>query len=174
MNEQELILLGLLKQSPKHGYEIKKEIKGILSLFAGVEMKSIYYPLTLLEKKGMIKKSTSRSGKRPMRFVYSLTPEGEERLKKVITESLLSFKRPKFSLDLSLYFLNFIKPAIARRRLRARLSILKKLSQDLSQMVSYQKERGARPSLLRILAHNLQMVDAESRFLADLTRSFNP
>ena len=29
MIEQELILLGLLKESPKHGYEIKKKIKEI-------------------------------------------------------------------------------------------------------------------------------------------------
>ncbi len=51
MLEQELILLGLLKDQPKHGYEIKKEIKEILSLFAGVDLKSIYYPLGRLEKK---------------------------------------------------------------------------------------------------------------------------
>ena len=43
--EQELLLLGLLKESPKHGYEIKKKIKEMLSLFAGVDLKSIYYPL---------------------------------------------------------------------------------------------------------------------------------
>jgi DNA-binding PadR family transcriptional regulator len=43
--------LGLLKESPKHGYEIKKKIKEILSLFAGVDLKSIYYPLRILEKK---------------------------------------------------------------------------------------------------------------------------
>ena len=51
MIEQEFLLLGLLRQSPKHGYEIKLRIRQILSLFAGVDLKSIYYPLKILEKK---------------------------------------------------------------------------------------------------------------------------
>jgi DNA-binding PadR family transcriptional regulator len=42
MIEQELLFLGLLKEGSKHGYEIKKRIKEILSLFAGLEIKSIY------------------------------------------------------------------------------------------------------------------------------------
>ena len=50
MIEHELLFLGLLKESPKHGYDIKLKIKEILSLFAGVELKSIYYPLRILEK----------------------------------------------------------------------------------------------------------------------------
>ena len=56
MIEQELLLLGLLKQGPKHGYDIKTKIKQILSLFAGVELKSIYYPLRILEKRGLVVK----------------------------------------------------------------------------------------------------------------------
>lgn len=51
MSQQDLLLLGLLKESPKHGYEIKKKIKEIPSLFAGVASKSIYYPLAALKKR---------------------------------------------------------------------------------------------------------------------------
>lgn len=50
MIEQELLLLGLLREGPKHGYEIKLKIKEILFLFAGIDIKSIYYPLKVLEK----------------------------------------------------------------------------------------------------------------------------
>ena len=56
MIEQELLFLGLLKEGAKHGYEIKKRIKEILSLFAGLEIKSIYYPLRVLEKRGLVVK----------------------------------------------------------------------------------------------------------------------
>ena len=52
MIEHELLLLGLLKESPKHGYEIKTRIQEILSLFAGLQLKSIYYPLNILEQIG--------------------------------------------------------------------------------------------------------------------------
>ena len=81
MIEHELLLLGLLKESPKHGYDIKIKIKKIFSLFTGVDLKSIYYPLKILEKEGLIEKRINRLGKRPERFVYKLTSRGEARFK---------------------------------------------------------------------------------------------
>jgi DNA-binding PadR family transcriptional regulator len=169
MTEQELILLGLLKESPKHGYEIKKEIKEILSLFAGIDLKSIYYPLRILEKKGLVTKRITKPGRRPQRLVYTLTPKGESRFKELLTKSLLNFKRPQFSLDLSLYFLNYIKPDTLKRRLRARLHVLEGLSRGLRQMIgSLKKQKSA--SLVYILEHNLQMVETESRFLTDFIK----
>jgi len=169
MIEHELILLGLLKESPKHGYDIKRKIREILSVFAGLDLKSIYYPLKILEKKGLVEKRISKPGRRPERLVYCLTPKGESRFKELLTKSFLNFQRPHFSLDLSLYFLNQIKPEIARRRLRARLHLLKGLSKSLRQMVSALKKKKP-ASLVYILEHNLQMVETESRFLSNLIK----
>ncbi len=165
----ELILLGLLKESPKHGYEIKKKIKDILSLFVGIDFKSIYYPLRILEKKGLVIKRSSREGRWPKRLVYELTPRGEGRFKELLSESFLNFNRPQFSLDLSLYFLDAIEPAIAKRRLRARMLILKKLSETLHKTLGSLKAQ-KNSSLARILEHNLQMVETEFRFLSSLVK----
>jgi DNA-binding PadR family transcriptional regulator len=169
MNQQELILLGLLKESPKHGYEIKLKIKEILSLFAGVELKSIYYPLRLLEKKGLVTKHIGKAGKRPQRLVYSLTPRGENRFNELLNKSFLNFKRPHFSLDLSLYFLRYVKSPVAKRRLRARTQVLKNLSQELKQMAESMKNK--KSALFHILEHNLQMVETEQRFLLNLIKA---
>jgi DNA-binding PadR family transcriptional regulator len=170
MMEQELLLLGLLRESPKHGYDIKTKIREILSLFTGVELKSIYYPLRILEKKGLVVKCSSKPGKRPQRFVYALTAKGENRFHELLSKSLLNLKRPQFSLDLSLYFLHYLKPKIARRRLRARQVILKKISAGLEQMIKAQKQKKS-PSLSRILEHNFKMLKAESDFLAGLIKT---
>ncbi len=51
------------------------KIKEILFLFAGVDLKSIYYPLGRLEKKGLLVKRIAREGRRPQRLVYDLTPK---------------------------------------------------------------------------------------------------
>ena len=167
MIEHELLLLGLLKESPKHGYDIKLKIKEILSSFAGVNLKSIYYPLRILEKKGLVIKRASKPGRRPERFIYKLTPRGENRFSDLLTKSLLDFTRPQFSLDLSLYFLHYIKPPVARRRLRARMQILKMLARQLRNSIdSLKKNKSA--SLAYILEHDLQMVETESRFLSGL------
>ncbi|MFH0790460.1 MAG: PadR family transcriptional regulator [Candidatus Omnitrophota bacterium] len=167
MIEHEIILLGLLRESPQHGYEIKKRIKKMLFFFAGVDLKSIYYPLRILEKRGLVIKRANKSGKRPERFVYELTSKGENRFTELLTKNFLNFKRPKFSLDLSLYFLSYMKQDIAKRRLRARMRILEKLSLSLNQMIGHLKKGGV-SSGVYILEHNLQMLDAESRFLANL------
>lgn len=172
MIEQELLILGLLKEKPKHGYEIKKEIRQTFSLLAGVNVKSIYYPLRILERDGFVAKYTTREGRRPTRFVYSLTIKGQLRFRQLLTRSLLDFKRPQFSLDLSLYFLNHIKPEIARRRLRARTFILKKLTKDLWALIKTLKK--SRPSaLVPILEHNLHMVETESTFLSQYLKSLS-
>lgn len=170
MIEHELILLGLLKESPKHGYEIKRKIKEILSLFAGVDLKSIYYPLRVLEKKGLVVKRITKLGRRPQRFVYALTKKGQNRFNDLLTKSFLNFKRPQFSLDLSLYFLHYIKPSVASRRLSGRLRILKRISRDLTQMIASLKKKKSL-SLTHILEHNLKMLEAESQFLEGLIKT---
>jgi DNA-binding PadR family transcriptional regulator len=169
MIEQELILLGLLRQSPKHGYEIKVRVHEILSLFAGVELKSVYYPLKVLEKKGLLTKRTDKKGSRPERFVYYLTDRGKLRFETLLNKNLLDFKRPQFTLDLSLYFLNFLKPALARRRLEKRLDILGKISRGIREMINSAELKNS-ISLCRIMEHNLCLLKAESAFLSSLLK----
>ena len=167
MITQELLLLGLLKQGPKHGYDIKIKIKEILSLFAGVDLKSIYYPLRILEERGLVAKRVSKPTNRPERSVYYLTPKGEARFSEVLTKNLLNFKRPQFSLDLSLYFLDYIKPGIAKRRLRARTQVLKQLAESLRQMAASLRNKKT-SAFVYIIEHNLQMVETEEKFLYNL------
>lgn len=206
MIEHELILLGLLNEKPTYGYEIKKKIKEIIYLFAGADLKSIYYPLSVLEKKGLVLKHTDRKGSRPQRFVYELTAKGKNRFKELLAKNFLDFTRPQFSLDLSLYFLNNIEPKIVKRRLRARMQILKRLSKGMYQVITSlenngaprSKDRGSRcpapmgrnpdfvgglrlavferrdksSPVYTIVKHNLEMINAEYKFLFDLIKAF--
>ena len=168
MIEHELLFLGLLKEKSMHGYEIKTRIKEILSIFAGVNLQSIYYPLQVLEKKGLVAKRSAKSGRRPERLVYCLTPKGQARFEELLNKSLLNFKRPEFTLDLSLYFLNYLDPAMAKRRLRARIYILKRISRGLREMLGTLQSKKTL-SLYYIVEHNLRMLETEARFLAKFT-----
>jgi DNA-binding PadR family transcriptional regulator len=170
MIEHELILLGLLKEGPKHGYDIKVKINEILSLFTGVSVKSIYYPLTILEKKGLVVKHVTKPSRRPPRTVYALTARGEHYFDELLNKSFLDFRRPEFSLDLSLYFLRFMKRDVSQRRLRARMQILKKIIAMLQVMIKkHRRQRSSAVGL--ILEHNLRMVGAELSFLASLIKT---
>lgn len=169
MIEQEFLFLGLIKESPKHGYEIKKKIKEILSTFAGIELKSIYYPLKKLEANGYLLRNIGKSGRRPQHFTYSLTSEGEARFKELLNKSFLELKRPLFNLELSLYFLPYIDRLEAKRRLRARIVFLNRLKSGLKGLLKSIKAKETSSYLLAILEHNIAMVEAEMKFLARLT-----
>lgn len=159
MIEHELLFLGLLKDGPKHGYEIKQLIEGELFPFVGLKIKSIYYPLKKMEKLGLVKKDVGREGKWPEKYVYTLTSKGEKIFDHLITESFLSIERPYFNIDLSLYFLQYVEKKIAQRQLRGRLIFLRRIKNDLL------KVRGtvdkAKSHLHIILDHDMDLVEAE-------------
>jgi len=171
MKEKELILLGLLKDSSKHPYQIKKEIKELISVFVGFELKSIYYPLRLMEKKGLVEKSVEHKKDRPPRYIYRISPKGERYFYQLLYNSFLNFKRPTFSLDLCFYFLKYLKPEIAKRRLRARLFILKKLLKTIQQTIQHLKKQKESSLKISILQHDLKMIEAEQKFLYDLIKN---
>ncbi|MCK4244598.1 MAG: PadR family transcriptional regulator [Candidatus Omnitrophica bacterium] len=104
MIRQDLIILGLLKDSSKHGYEIKKNIAEVMSLYTPVITTSIYYPLKNLERKNFITRKRTKIGRRPERYVYSLTEKGKEEFDKLLNKNFLIIQRPYLNLDLSLYF----------------------------------------------------------------------
>jgi len=167
--EQELIILGLLEDKPRHGYEIKKQIKDVISTFAALEVESIYYSLNLLEKKGYLKKKVSVGGTRPEKFIYSLTPKGHERFQQLLTKSLLTADRPNFSIDVDLYFLPSLPSDVALRRLRGRIRVLSKVEEALEKL-SEQLQVKSSYHLHSIVEHNLELLRAEKKFIQNVSQ----
>ncbi|MCD6319156.1 MAG: PadR family transcriptional regulator, partial [Candidatus Desulfofervidaceae bacterium] len=99
----ELILLGLLKDKAKHGYELKRLIEEEIKPLTNVTLTSIYYTLEKLAQKGYLTFQREQEGHRPARRVYSLTPKGEKHLNKLLIRNFLLLERPFFNLDLVLY-----------------------------------------------------------------------
>lgn len=165
--EQELLILGLLKQGAKHPYQIKRLIQDVIFTFAPSENKSIYYPLKKMEKQGLVIKEAARAGQRPQRYVYSITKEGEREFYRLLNKSFLTVKRPYFNIDLSLYFMPYIKQSTAHRRLRGRLVVLKGIMRDLKKFLKTLNTKKSF-NLVLILEHNLELVKAEMKFLERL------
>jgi DNA-binding PadR family transcriptional regulator len=165
---QELVLLGLLKDGPKHAYQIKKLIRRVMGDFTNIDTTSIYYPLAKLEKQGLIIKKKGKKGRRPEKYIYHLTKKGERRFSALLNKSFLVFQRPYFELDVQLYFLPFVKPAIARRRLTNRVAGLKKVLKWLElQKKTLEKEKTSY-HLIAISEHNVELLKAELRFISGL------
>ena len=71
------VILNLLKEKPKHGYEIMKDIESKMSGFYSASAGSVYPTLQMLEDQGYVK-SNPVDGKK----VYEITAEGRDFLQK--------------------------------------------------------------------------------------------
>ena len=158
MIENEFLFLGLLAEGPKHGYEIKRQLEEDLSPNIGLQIKSIYYPLSKMESSGLIEKEMGRrEGRFPEKYVYRITPKGRKKFDELIEQSLLSLERPFFQIDLAYYFLPLVDKSMAKRRLKVRYTLLKKVKKELSILQSTAKTK----ILGLILQHDLDLVEAE-------------
>jgi len=85
----ELAVLGLLHESPLHGYELSKRLKGVLGPLRAISYGSLYPCLSGLQATGLIttddSASVSGAGRRK-KHVYKLTAEGKERLQEQLSE----------------------------------------------------------------------------------------
>jgi DNA-binding PadR family transcriptional regulator len=170
---QDLVFLGLLKEGPKHGYEIRKIIERTISTFAELDSTSTYYTLRRLEKLGLVTKKVVRRGKRPERFVYKITPAGEKTFEKLLNDNFLTFQRPMFNIDLSLYFLPLVKSGIANSRLRGRLRGMKKILAWLEQRRSALQKQKATFHRLAIIEHQIELTRTDIAFTQKLIKNLN-
>ncbi len=76
----ELPILGLLKESPLHGYELKKRLGETLGFLWGVSYGSLYPALRRLESKGLVSGSWAASDNNRRARFYQLTAKGQKLL----------------------------------------------------------------------------------------------
>ncbi len=168
MSIQKLIILGILKEGPKHGYEIKKIIKKELGVFASLENKSIYYPLKMMKNGGLIKKSASRERGKIERHIYSLTPRGNKEFLRLAMAALLSQKRPFIDIDIPLYFLPYLERKKVFAHLRLKKRFLEKVRKWLTGNLKRKGEFSSHQKLL--LKHHLNLLNTEEGFVDEVIR----
>src|SRR5437773_12558819 len=85
----EIAVLGLLNESPMHGYELRKRLASLLGAFRAFSYGSLYPTLRRLSEAGWIteeapdtapRTAKSRRGKR----VYRLTADGKEHFSELL------------------------------------------------------------------------------------------
>ena len=74
----EFALLGLLNQSPLHGYELRKRMSAVFGPFRALSFSVLYPQLRRMMEAGVIAESTAASTSRRSRIVYAITPMGAD------------------------------------------------------------------------------------------------
>jgi PadR family transcriptional regulator AphA len=168
-----LMIMGLLMKGPAHGYDLKQTLERELSPFFAVSATPLYYTLKKLEQEGAVTKLSTVSGRRPQKYVYSLTAKGEEEIKQLLLKNITYLHRPSLNLDISLYFFNFLDPHDVVKMLKERLRELRKLKFLLDRQKKELATDAARKKEYIIMAHTIRATDAEVEFVHDLIEAFS-
>jgi DNA-binding PadR family transcriptional regulator len=133
----------------------------------------LYYTLKKFEQEGLVTKWSTVSGRRPKKYVYSLTAKGQEEIKELLLKNITYLHRPSFNLDISLYFLNFLTPQDVVETLKGRLRESRKLKYLLQRQKKGLESDATRRREYIITAHNIRLTEAEMEFVKDLIEAFS-
>src|SRR6266513_5600387 len=76
----EILILAMLRQGPRHGYEIKKDIDRALGGMVVLNNKTLYLALKHFEEIGAVTRQVIPQEGKPNRHLYELTERGAELL----------------------------------------------------------------------------------------------
>ena len=86
----ELAILGLLLESPMHGYELRKRLTGLLGAFRAFSYGSLYPALRRMQIDGLIVEDAAPLGTtklRRARRVYQLSDSGRQRFSELVADT---------------------------------------------------------------------------------------
>ncbi len=107
----DIILLGLLKEQPRNGYEINKVIKQRrIRSWVRISEASVYRKLRSLADAGALSSRTTRDGQNPEKTVFALTPAGIELLAESIAAAARQPVNLHFDFDVWLSHLGHVPP----------------------------------------------------------------
>jgi DNA-binding PadR family transcriptional regulator len=102
-----LVLLGLLKDQPLHGYELKHIIESYMGDWTNIAFGSIYFALKKLTEEGLVQElSSEQEGRRPSRRIYEISDTGRDEFLRLLESLWTSEGRDYFPLDIGLFFMD--------------------------------------------------------------------
>lgn len=162
----ELAVLGLLADSPMHGYELRKQVNSLLGWSRLLSYGTLYPCLKQLGRAGYIAADEDTSGARRTRITYRLTAEGKEHLAELLADAGPSTWEDE---NFGVRFAFFSRTASSTRvrilegrrtRLEERLDSVKNAAQrGRERMDSYTRE---------LQRHGLESVQREISWLTEL------
>jgi DNA-binding PadR family transcriptional regulator len=170
----ELAVLGLLHETPMHGYELRKRLNAILGPFRVISYGSLYPCLKDLLTQGLIAEETPEGLAKPLagrrsKIVYRLTADGKERLQHLLGEAgPAAWDDDGFGVHFA--FFGQTRADIRLRILEGRRSRLEERMDGVRAAVARTRDR-MDSYTLELHRHGLESVEREVRWLNELIAS---
>jgi DNA-binding PadR family transcriptional regulator len=170
----ELAVLGLLHETPMHGYELRKQLNSLLGAFRAFGYGSLYPCLKDLTVRRLIAEdalpdaASSLAGRRS-KIVYRLTADGKERLQDLLSETgPAAWEDDGFGVRFALF--GQTRADIRLRILEGRRSRLEERVDTFRAGLARTRER-VDSYTLELQRHGLESVEREVRWLNELIAS---
>ena len=168
MTPLSLAVLGLLGEQPRHPYEIAFVMRQRhMDKHIRLNLGTLYHTFEQLQRAGWIEPTeTERSGRRPERTVYALTPTGVERFHDRLRELIAVPMGEYSSFEAGLSFMHQLPREEAVELLRTRAQALE---QDLDkgvQVLAWLRGRG----LARLALIEVEMVHEQRKWQLEWVR----
>lgn len=165
-----LVILGLLRDRPLYGYEIKQIIEEHMGDWTSIAFGSIYFALDkLAEEKFIEKVGIEQPGNRPSRSVYQVTEAGRNEFLRLLREGWQQVEQQFFSIDVYMFFLESLPLQEVKNYLRIRQKVLQ---DTLNHIQHHRDEQLSVPAVPRlataIFDHALVHTQAELTWLTGL------
>jgi DNA-binding PadR family transcriptional regulator len=169
----ELAVLGSLRETPMHGYELRKRLNSLLGAFRAFGYGSLYPCLKEMLRQGLIEETLPGTVKalagRRSKIVYRLTADGKERLENLLTQAgPAAWEDDGFGVHFA--FFGLTRADVRLRILEGRRSRLEERRESFRAAVSRTRER-VDSYTLELQRHGLESVDREVRWLNELIAS---
>lgn len=167
----ELAVLGLLHESPLHGYELRKRLTGVLGWGRVLSYGSLYPCLKQLLRNGLIAEdvpdlSVEVRVSRRAKIVYKLTAEGKERFAMLVSSGGPSaWDDDNFGVHFA--FFSSTTTETRLRILEGRRSRLEERIDGVRATLARSRERVDNYTL-ELQRHGLESVEREVRWLTEL------
>jgi DNA-binding PadR family transcriptional regulator len=169
----ELAVLGLLHESPMHGYELRKQLNVVLGWGRLLSYGSLYPALKRMLRAGWIEEQTPRTAgagtagvSRRQRIVYELTRAGEERFDELMGQAgPAAWEDENF--DVRFAFFSRTDMEIRLRILEGRRTRLEERLERVQTQLERTQKRMDRYAM-ELQRHGVESVQREVRWLSDL------
>jgi len=171
----ELAVLGLLNESPMHGYELRKRVTGLLGWGRVLSYGSLYPCLKQMQRDGLLTVDTAATesgvarASRRGKIVYKLTAEGKERFAALVSAAgPSSWEDENFGVHFA--FFGSTSSENRLRILEGRRSRLEERLEGVRTSLARSRER-LDSYTLELQRHGLESVEHEVRWLTELIDS---
>ena len=147
-----------------HGYRIAEIVEQELGQAVELKRSTTYYLLERLAKEGYLRRNRVAAGKRPARWVYELTEDGQKRFFDLLRQNLEAPSPIRFLGDAGLAFIDALDRSEAASLLERRLAALQ---EDIETMRPKKPEEG--PTDL-LSAHKASFLEGEIAWIDRVIR----